>query len=374
VDGSTRMSDRQPVTIELRGQYTLAEVPALWQTLRSRTAEALAGDRVVVDLSGVGRVDGSAVVVLEQTRRDLEARGVALVLRAAPGPFEELQRIYTGMGDVRRARSPARRPTDFLSTVGRQSLDFGAELVAVVAFLGRSFRALVEAVREPASVGWSEIPSLMEAAGANAVPIIGVIDFLIGLVTGYEAIIQLKRFGATLYAADLVGASIVRELGPLITAVVVTGRTGAAFAAELGTMAVSDEIDALRVMGFDPMRFLVIPRTLALAIVLPVLTLFGAAVGVLGGLLIAHALIGMTAPEYLAEMKLTVFASDVFWGVLKGFAFSIAIGLLSCQQGLAATGGAAGVGRRTTSAVVASLFAIILLDALFAPFFKGHNL
>jgi phospholipid/cholesterol/gamma-HCH transport system permease protein len=366
------MSDRQPVTIQLRGRYTLGEVPDLWRKLRSGTARLVAGDSVVVDLSGVESMDGSAVVVLEHVRRDLEARAVGFVLRSPPVPFEELWRVYATSGDVRRSTAPSQ--ADFLTAVGRQSLELGRELQGVFAFLGRSLRALFGAIRDPASVGWRDVPKIMEAAGADALPIVGIIDFLIGVVTGYQAVIQLKRFGATLYAADLVGASIVRELGPLITAVVVTGRTGAAFAAELGTMAVSDEIDALRAMGFDPMRYLVLPRTLALALVVPVLTLLGSAIGVFGGLLVAHGLIGMTGPEFLAEMKLTVFASDVFWGVLKGFAFSVAIGLLSCQQGLAATGGAAGVGRRTTSAVVASLFAIILLDAGFAPFFKGHYL
>jgi phospholipid/cholesterol/gamma-HCH transport system permease protein len=373
VDGPTRTTDPEPITIELRGRCTLAEVPVLWRTLQDGTARLGAGDRVRVDLSGVETVDGSAVVVLEHARRDLEARGVSFALESPPTSFLELLRLYSGTGDPRRARSvePA-GGKDFLSAVGRQSVAFAAELSGAVTFLGRAIRAVFDAVREPASVGWQDLAGLMEKAGADAVPIVSIIDFLIGLVTGYEAIIQLKRFGATLYAADLVGASVVRELGPLITAVVVTGRTGAAFAAELGTMAVSDEIDALRAMGFDPMRFLVLPRTIALALVMPVLTLLGDAVGVLGGLLVARALIGMTGPEYLAEMKQTVFASDVFWGVMKGFAFAIAIGLLSCQQGLAATGGAAGVGRRTTSAVVASLFAIILLDAAFAPFFKGH--
>jgi phospholipid/cholesterol/gamma-HCH transport system permease protein len=359
------------LTIELRGRYTLAEAAGLWRTLQSGTTRLAAGDRLIVDLSGVERVDGSAVVVLDRARRGLEARGVSVELRAPPGPFGELQRIYGGTGDTR-VRAPRTGPTDLLAVIGRRSLQLGAELSGAAAFLAGSLRAVLRAVRDPAGVGWRDLPGLLEKAGADGVPIVVVIDFLVGVVTGYEAIIQLKRFGATLYSADLVGASIVRELGPLITAVVVTGRSGAAFAAELGTMAVSDEIDALRAMGFDPLRFLVFPRTLALAVALPVLTLIGDAVGVYGGMLVAHVLIRMTGPEYIAEMKQTVFASDVFWGVLKSVAFALAIGLLSCQQGLAATGGAAGVGRRTTSAVVASLFAIILLDAAFAPFFRGH--
>jgi phospholipid/cholesterol/gamma-HCH transport system permease protein len=365
------MSDRQPVTIELRGRYTLEEVPVLWRRLRSNTAELADGDRVVVDLAGVNEVDASAAAVLEHARRELEARGVAFVLRSPSEQLEELKRVYGTSGGVGRAR-PAEVPMGFLATVGSQTVSLTAEVAKAAAFLGDASKGALQVVRRPSTLSWRDVPRLMERAGADAVPIIVVIDFLIGLVTGYEAIIQLRRFGATLYAADLVGASIVRELGPLITAVVVTGRTGAAFAAELGTMTVSEEIDALRAMGFDPMRFLVLPRVLALALVGPVLTLLGDAVGVFGGMLVARGLIGMTGPEYIAEMKLTVFDSDVFWGVLKGFAFSICIGVLSCQQGLAATGGAAGVGRRTTSAVVASLFAIIVVDAVFAPFFKGH--
>jgi phospholipid/cholesterol/gamma-HCH transport system permease protein len=357
--------------IELSGRYTLAEVPALWRRVRAETERLRAGDRVCVDLSRAEQVDGAAVVVLDHARRELDERGVELVVRSSQPHVAALTRIY--------ARSAGAAPgggeleIGMLSRIGRGTVSFASELWAGLVFVGRVMRSLPRAARRPRSVAWRDIPLLVEHAGANAVPVVVIIDFLIGMVTAYEAALQLKRFGATLYVADLVGASIVRELGPLITAVLVTGRTGAAFAAELGTMSVSDEIDALRAAGVDPIRFLVIPRTVTLLVVTPLLTLLGDCAGMIGGMLLAGAAIGITVPEYVAETKTMVFAWDVLWGLLKSVVFAVTIGLIACQQGLRASGGAVGVGRRTTSAVVACLFALVLIDALFAPFFHEHH-
>lgn len=368
---STGTRTRQPVTIELRGRYTLAEVAALWRTLESATHLLGEGDQVRVDLSGVDHADGAAIALLEHARRDLGRRGVAFALASVPDRLQDLIRIHGGPEEVGKEQ-PRQEGAGLLWRTGQGTVALGREIRKWLAFVGGLVRTLAGAARQPGSVNWRVVPSLFEQAGADAVPIIAGVDFLIGVVTAYEASLQLRRFGATLYVADLVGASVVRELGPLITAVLVTGRTGAAFAAELGTMSVSEEVDALRAMGIDPMRFLVIPRMLAISMALPLLTLLGDCTGIFGGLLLARLTLGMTAPAYMNETRGMIFAPDIFWGVLKSFAFALAIGSIACQQGLAASGGASGVGRRTTSAVVASVTAVICIDALFAPFFRGH--
>src|SRR5436190_21282078 len=198
-------------------------------------------------------------------------------------------------------------------------------------------------------------------AGADAVPITLLINLLLGMVMALQSAAQLKRFGAEIFVADLIGLSMVREVGPLMTAIIVTGRTGAAFAAELGSMRTNEEIDALRTMGFDPMRFLVIPRALGLILVLPLLTLLADAIGIAGGLLVAMKTLDLTAASYWSETQKAVHLPDVTSGLIKGGVFALAIALICCQQGLAASGGAEGVGRRTTAAVVVTLFSLILI-------------
>ena len=229
-------------------------------------------------------------------------------------------------------------------------------------------------LKAPRQVNWKELVPTMERSGADAVPITLLINLLVGLVMALQSSAQLKRFGAEIFVADLVGISMARELGPLMTAIIATGRSGASFAAELGSMKINEEIDALRTMGFGPMRFLVIPRTLALMLVLPLLTLLADLVGMLGGLVIGVVSLGLTPMGYWNETQKAVRFWDVGSGMIKACAFALAIALISCQQGLAASGGAEGVGRRTTSAVVTTLFTLILIDTVFTLFFQAGQL
>jgi len=210
-------------------------------------------------------------------------------------------------------------------------------------------------------------------AGANAVPIVVLINFLVGFVMAFQSAKQLKMFGANIYVADLVGISLTRELAPLMTAIIVCGRSGAAFAAELGSMKVGEEMDALRTLGLTPFGWLVVPRVVALVLVTPLLTLIADFVGIAGGLVVAIVDLDLTAQGYLIETLTAVHGWDVATGLMKSLVFSITVALVACQQGFAATGGAESVGRRTTSSVVTSLFALVLIDALFTVIFRGFN-
>jgi phospholipid/cholesterol/gamma-HCH transport system permease protein len=239
-----------------------------------------------------------------------------------------------------------------------------------LAVLGDLCWALARAVRQPRSVHFGEFGSLVERAGTDGLPIIMLINFLVGAILGLQGAIQLHRFGGDQFLANLVGLSIVRELGPLMTAILVTGRSGAAYAAELGTMMVNEEVDALRTLGQDPQRFLVFPRVLALFLVVPVLTVIGNLVGSLGGLAIAMSYLDQPAVVYLQSLQQAVGLGDLGTGLLKSGVFAITIGLIACQRGLATRGGAAGVGRSTTSAVVVVLFALVALDAVFTWVFS----
>lgn len=201
--------------------------------------------------------------------------------------------------------------------------------------------------------------------GMNALPIVSLISFLLGLIMAFQAAHQLRQFGATIFVANLVGISIVRELGPLMTAIIVAGRSGSAIAAELGTMVVGEEIDALRVMGIEPIRYLVIPRVYAITFTQPALTVYANAVGIFGGFLIGVLYLGLSPAAYISQTISALSLADVSMGMAKSLVFSWVIVLIGCHSGLRITGGAVGVGRATTTSVVSSIFTIIVVDSIF---------
>ena len=231
----------------------------------------------------------------------------------------------------------------------------------------------VALLRRPSSGHWKEVPHLAEKCGADAVPIVILINFLVGFVMAFQAAKQLKMFGANIFVADLVGLSLTRELAPLMTAIIVCGRSGAAFAAELGSMKVNEEVDALRTLGLTPFGWLVVPRVVALILVVPILTLLADFVGILGGLAVGVADLDLSVMGYLLETQRAVHGWDIGTGLIKSMVFAVAISLIACQQGFAASGGAEGVGKRTTSTVVTSLFALVLIDTMFTMLFRAFD-
>lgn len=347
--------------VRLGGHLGLGEAVPLWAELRRLEAGVEQGATLDFELSGVERIDGGAMALLACLRAELHRRGVKSEFVAAGAAVQQLVHLYAGDHAVARLRR--RRPQGTLDQLGAATLAVLREAQLVLAFFGQMVRSGAGLLRSPRSANWRELPATMERAGADAVPIVALTSFLVGLAMAFQAAAQLRRFGANLLVADLIGLSITRELGPLMTAIVVCGRSGAAFAAELGFMQVNGEIDALRTMGFGPMRYLVLPRTLGLILVLPLLVLLADVAGVAGGLLVGVWSLDLTVGGYLNETARAVKAWDVTLGLLKSLAFALVIALVACQQGLATGGGAEGVGRRTTSAVVFTLFALILVDA-----------
>jgi phospholipid/cholesterol/gamma-HCH transport system permease protein len=225
-------------------------------------------------------------------------------------------------------------------------------------------------VTKPATGNWTAVFPLAVQSGLDGVPIVLLLDFLVGFVMGYQSARQLEMYGANVFVADVVGISVTRELGPLVTGIIIIGRSGAAFAAEIGTMKVSEELDALRTMGLSPSRYLVLPRVVALVVVAPILTLLGDVVGVAGGALVGAMSLGVSPAAFVSELRNAVFVRDVTGGLIKSAFFGLAIALVACQQGLATSGGATGVGRRTTATVVISLFAVVIIDAIFAVVYR----
>ena len=359
------------VVLRLEGRLAFADGAALWKEIRACTKPEMP-EELRIDLSKVESIDGGVMALLVQTKWDLTASGGRCEIAGATGSVQKILALYEGDEAPPAEKEP--RAKGFLSRVGDAAFAMIVEAQLGLAFLGDMVVSVGGILRRPRTANWREIAPIMNRTGADAVGIVVLINFLIGFVMGFQSAVQLKQFGANIYVADLVGLSITRELGPLMTAIIVTGRSGAAFAAELGTMKVSEEVDALRTMGFGPMRFLVFPRILALFLVMPVLTLIGDFVGLLGGLVVAVTSLDLTVTGYLNETRSALALWDVFQGIIKCGVFALAIGVVSCQQGLATTGGAEGVGRRTTASVVTALFALILIDAAFTVVFHALHL
>ena len=360
------------IVLHVRGRLEFTDGSAIWASALPLIDVPASVKAYDFDVSGVESVDGGTMALLVHLRTRLEARGVACEFVGAHAKVQEIVHLY--QGDVHLPPRPKRRPESALAQLGRSTIALVVEAQLVLAFFGEMLLSLLGTIRAPRTGNWREVLPTMEKVGADAVPIVVLINFLVGFVMAFQGAVQLKQFGANVFVADLVGLSITRELGPLMTAIIVCGRSGAAFAAELGSMKVAEEIDALRTMGFGPMRFLVLPRAVALMLVLPMLTLLGDFVGLLGGLVVGLMSLDLTTLSYITETRHALTVWDVYSGLVKSVVFALAIAMIACQQGLATTGGAEGVGRRTTSSVVTILFTLILIDAGFTVFFFMFHL
>lgn len=327
---------------------------------------------VAFDLSAVDALDGGAAALLLELRDQAVVSGSETEITGARDRVRDLLELY-GAHPHRPSLQGTPSRIGILDQIGRETLTYLDESNGLD-FVGDLVVASGQAVRRPRSVNWRDVPRFMERAGADGIPIVVMINFLVGVVTAFQASVQLKQFGANIFVADLVALSVTRELAPLMTAIIVAGRSGAAFSAELGTMRVSEEVDALRTLGLDPYSYLVFPRVVALVLVLPLLTLIADVVGIMGGLLVAMLGLDLTLAGYLHETQKALKLFDVFSGTLKAAVFGLNVALIACQRGLATRGGAEGVGRATTSAVVTSLFAIVAADAVFTILFHafGH--
>ena len=354
------------MTLRLSGDCTLAEGDRLWSAVEKELA---GGAELSVDLSGLQSLDGACAALLQSLRLEANCGPVAFELVGANEDAQRQIALYDSCanGGIRPATL---EKAGILDQIGRATVDMVQVMRDVFSFVGDLVHSLKRASHESGSVNWGAVPSLMERAGADGVPIIVLINFLVGLIIALQAAFQLERFGANIFIADLVGLSIVREMAPLMTAIVVAGRSGAAYAAELGTMKVNQEVDALRTLGFDPQRFLVLPRLLALGIVVPMLTAISMVVGIFGGLIIGVQHLGLTTLAFMVELQGAVGFVDVAGGLFKAGVFAVTIGFVACQRGLSTRGGAAEVGSSTTSAVVVVLFFLVVLDAVFSLLFN----
>ncbi|BCS35001.1 ABC transporter permease [Luteitalea sp. TBR-22] len=345
------------------GAFDLPRAAEIARTIAD-VATPLSGARHVdVDLSGLTRVDGSGAAFLARWLDDLEATGAHTV--AVSGAAPDAARLIA-LNRRRRSSSSQPRPVPgALSRIGAAAASLPGEAVVALHFLGSVAAALPKVVVAPRSIDWRSLPRLVQEVGADALPVTSAANLLVGVIIGFLGVSQLGRFGALAYVPELVVVAHFRELGPLVTAIVVAGRSGAGLASELATMKVSEEVDALRSMGFAPVAWLVVPRCLALVLTLPLLAWIGDVLALAGGLAATTVVTDMTGRAYVLATAGAITATDFLAGLVKTPALALAIGLVACGQGLAARGGAAAVGARTTSAVVLAIFGVIVVSAVF---------
>lgn len=349
----------------LKGRWTLKQAASIESAL-----ERLSQDQTrsfFLDGSDLEMIDVTSAWLLYQKLKGLEASGIEVSLRHLDiGHFK----IFDALPEPLPKVSQGNPLIDNLAQLGRHVVNLRVGAVSGLGFLGRSVHALFRGLLHPAHLRLRSVAHHIHAAGIQAIPIVTLIALLISIVLAYQGATQLQRFGASIYTIDLVAISVLREMGVLLTAIMVAGRSGSAFAAEIGFMKSNEEVDALYTMGLDPYEILVVPRVLALVIAMPLLTLLANLTGLAGAAILAVTTLDVSLLQYLDRVRETI-GMNTFWiGIIKAPVFAVIIALIGTYRGMQATGSAESVGRLTTMAVVQSIFMVIAADALFSVIFS----
>lgn len=329
--------------------------------LRKRVSTSLK-----VDLAKVTYLDDFGALVLVELKILTLKNGGRFELKNVSDRIQDTLSLIDFDSFTRSTGIKKTRSSDLLTRLGDGTVKVAADLKYLISFIGSVCLATIYALIHPRRLRKEDVVLNMQKIGVDAVPIVGLILFLLGLILAFMSSIQLRQFGADIYVASLVSLALVRELGPVMTAIIVAGRSGSAFAAEIGTMKVSEEVDALYTMGFEPALFLVVPKVLAALIVVPLLTIFADLFGLLGSLTVGVFLLKLSPNAYIDQSIRFLSMTDLYWTFFKSGVFALLITWVGCLRGFQVRGGAASVGQATTSAVVSGLFLIIMSDSFFA--------
>ena len=319
---------------------------------------------VNLDASAMDYCDGSGIALLIQLGRLQQKAGGKLEIQGLRPEFQELLDDWSqGSSDTAESKAKVRVP--LAEEVGRSAVQLWDDIREMISFIGQLGLALVKAALHPSMVRWRDTLLVAEELGVNALPIVALLSFLVGVIMAFQAAVALRQFGAEIFVANMIGLSVLREMGPLMTAIIIAGRSGSAFAAEIGTMKVREEIDALKTMGLEPVRFLVVPRVLAAVVMTPVLTVFADLFGVMGGSVVMMSL-GFPLITFFYQLQSAVSYGSLVGGWVKAFAFGILIAAIGCLRGLQTETGASAVGLSTTHAVVSGIILIVITDGIFS--------
>lgn len=324
-----------------------------------------------VDLSGLEALDTGGALLIARVQKRLEEQGIKLeIVGASRDSARLLDAVRDAIFAEAAEEAPKKTMTDVIADVGERTVEAGKELVSLTNFLGLTMNRLVRTLLKPRRLRLTALVAQMQQTGYSAVPIISLMGLLIGIVLAFQGAQQLRQFGAEVFVVDLIAVSVLRELGILLTAIIIAGRSGSAYAASIGSMKVNEEIDAMRTLGLDPIEVLVLPRLLALILMLPVLGLVANVTALFGGAMMSWIELGVSPAMFTTRFYDNTDVWHLGVGMIKAPVFALIIGVVSCWQGFQVSGSAESVGRRTTSSVVQSVFLVIVMDAIFSVFFS----
>ena len=362
--------DQEGGTLAMGGAWTIAESARLDRELNALDLKGR--DDIAMDASQVSRLDSAGAWLLLRTRRSLESAGARVSHFQLP---ERYQPLLENLDQPRKSEPrKSRIPPGFrgrLYRIGRATIHLYTQAVEMLAYLGRVTVETGEAIVRPrGNLRVAALFHQIEETGINALPIVGLLAFLIGIVLAYQGADQLKQFGAEIFTINLLGVGVLREIGGLITAIIVAGRSGSAFTAHIGTMRVNEEIDAMQTMGLNTVDSLVLPRIIGLVIALPLLTFYADIMALIGGAFMCYFQLGITIPTFLRQLNEAVSVNTMMVGLIKAPVFAFVIALVGCYEGFQVQRNAASVGLLTTRSVVEGIFLVIVLDAAFSVMFS----
>ncbi|MDA0260748.1 MAG: ABC transporter permease [Proteobacteria bacterium] len=354
--------------VAARGRWDVTSVAPLDARLRALKPATSAA--ILVDLAGLEHLDTIGAWLLYRTVRDLSAAGFTVEIRNASADHSLLIDEVSANDKPCEIEPPQGSPVlNVIRHVGAATMDIADESFELISFLGTIVAAIGRLFVRPGRLRFTSLVYHMEEVGLNAIPIVALISFLIGVVLAYQGATQLRQFGAEVFVVDLVAISVLREIGILLTAIIIAGRSGSAFTAQIGSMKVNEEVDAMRTLGLDPIEILVLPRVLALLITMPLLAFIADLMGLLGGGLMAWVTLDISPAVYIERLNQSVSLWSFFVGLIKAPVFAFIIAMIGCFEGLKVEGSAESVGQKTTRAVVEAIFLVIVFDAVFSIFF-----
>jgi len=354
------------LTLRITGSLDASNAGPMIRELSDRLKGYNRISSLTVNLEQVDYLDDYGTLVLIELRKITAGSKASFDIIHASGKVKELLSFLKFDSAEKGPPTQKTESRGLIVHIGDATIRLTSDLRFVISFVGSVVLSLIHVCYRPRSLRRGDTLLYMQRVGVDGLPIVALISFLMGLIMAFMSSVQLQQFGANIYVASLVGLAMTRELGPIITAIIVAGRSGSAFAAEIGTMKISEEVDALFTMGFNPVLFLAVPKLIAALIMVPILTLFSDLSAMVGGLIVGVSMLDLTANSYIAQTIKTLSLFDVFWGVFKSAVFAVLITLIGCLRGFQVRGGAAAVGQATTSAVVSSIFMIILSDSVFS--------
>ena len=353
--------------VVLSGHLDLTAASRVWKKI-DRALSSFTPQSIQIEAKDLSYCDGGGISVLLKLQRMAGRLSIPYDVNGLASDYEKLLKLYPLDKLENPSAAQPKGSRTFVEETGKAAVDTVTNITEQVEFLGEVTSALLKTTVRPAQLRVKDLLIIADASGVRALPIIMLLGLLVGLIMAFQGAVLMAEFGAEIYIADFVGMSVIRELGPLITAIIVAGRTGSAFAAELGTMKVNEEIDAFTTMGLDPVRFLVVPRVIAATLMTPVLTVFANLAGLIGGAIVMTG-IGYPLITYVSRAMQAVSSIDFAGGLVKSLVFGLLISTTGCLCGLRTGEGASAVGNSATRAVVNSIVLIVLADGLFAVLF-----